>query len=147
MKKQFIKTTAILGLFLVLAISSANAQTAGRVEVNIPFDFSAGKVTLKAGDYSIKRTSGNALVIRSLDGKINALISAPMEIGSRDYKAGQRLVFNQYGDRYFLSQVWLRLDNGLQLFTSGAEVKAARYYRLAKNQAKPQRVEIALQVR
>jgi len=147
MKKQFIKTTAILGLFLVLAISSANAQTAGRVEVNIPFDFSAGKVTLKAGDYSIKRTSGNALVIRSLDGKINALISAPMEIGSRDYKAGQRLVFNQYGDRYFLSQVWLRLDNGLQLFTSGAEVKAARDYRLAKNQAKPQRVEIALQVR
>jgi hypothetical protein len=147
MKKQFIRTTAILGLFLVLAISSANAQTAGRVEVNIPFDFSAGKVTLKAGDYSIKRTSGNALVIRSVDGKTNALISAPMEIGSRDYKAGQRLVFNQYGGRYFLSQVWLRIDNGLQLFTSGAEVKAARDYRLAKNQAKPQRVEIALHVR
>jgi hypothetical protein len=147
MKKQFLRTTAILGLFFVIAISSANAQTAGRVEVNIPFDFSAGKVTLKAGTYSIKRTSGNALVIRSVDGKTNALISAPLAIGSRDFKAGERLVFNQYGDRYFLSQVWLRVDNGLQLFTSGAEAKAARDYRLAKNQAKPQRVEIAMHAR
>jgi hypothetical protein len=147
MKKQFLRTTAILGLFFVIAISSANAQTAGRVEVNIPFDFSAGKVTLKAGSYSIKQTSGNALVIRSVDGKTNALISAPLAIGSRDFKAGERLVFNQYGDRYFLSQVWLRVDSGLQLFTSGAEAKAARDYRLAKNQAKPQRVEIAMHAR
>jgi hypothetical protein len=147
MKKQILRSTAILGLFYMLAIASVNAQTPSRVEVNIPFDFSVGKATLKAGTYSIKRTSGSALAIRSADGKTSALVEAPLTIGSRGSKAGERLVFNQYGDQYFLSQVWLTVDTGRQVFTSGAETKAAREYKLAKNDAKPQRVEIAMHAR
>lgn len=143
MKIQIMRNTAILGLFFMLAIASVNAQTPSRVEVNIPFDFSAGKATLKAGTYSIKRTSGNLLAIRSADGKTTALVNAPLTIGSRDSKAGERLVFNQYGDQYFLSQVWLSVDTGRQLFTLGTETKVAREYRLANKDAKPQRVEIA----
>ena len=143
MKNQVIRSSAILGLFFMLAIATVNAQTPSRVEVNIPFDFSAGKATLKAGTYSIKRTSGNLLAIRSVDGKTTALVNAPLTIGSRESKAGERLVFNQYGDQYFLSQVWLTGDTGRQLFTSGAETKVAREYKLASNDAKPQRVEIA----
>ena len=143
MKNQIMRNTAILGLFFMLAIASVNAQTPSRVEVNIPFDFSAGKATLKAGTYSIKRTSGNLLAIRSADGKTTALVNAPLTIGSRDSKAGERLVFNQYGDQYFLSQVWLSVDTGRQLFTSGTETKVAREYKLANKDAKPQRVEIA----
>jgi hypothetical protein len=142
MKNQIIKTTAILGLFFMLAIASVNAQTPSRIEVTIPFDFSAGKATLKVGTYSIKRTSGNVLAIRSADGK-TTLIDAPLTIGSRDSKTGERLVFNQYGDQYFLSQVWMTVDTGRQLFTQGAEKKAAREYQLANNNAKPKRVEIA----
>jgi hypothetical protein len=144
MKNQIMRNFAILGLFFMLAIASVSAQTPSRVEVKIPFDFSAGKAMLKAGTYSIKRTSANSLAIRSTDGKTIALVNAPLTIGSRDSKAGERLVFNQYGDQYFLSQVWLSVDTGRQLFTSGAETKAAREYRLARNDAKPQRVEIAL---
>jgi hypothetical protein len=147
MKNQIIKTTAILGLFFMLAIASVNAQTPSRIEVNIPFDFSAGKATLKAGTYSIRRTSGNALAIRSADGKTTALIDAPLTIGSRDSKAGERLVFNQYGDQYFLSQVWMTVDTGRQLFTQGAEKKAAREFQLANNNVKPKRVEIAVRNR
>ncbi len=143
MKKQIIRNTAILGLFFMLAIASVKAQTPSRVEVTIPFDFSAGKANLKAGTYSIKRTSETMLTIRSVDGKTTALINAPLTIGSRDSKPGERLVFNQYGERYFLSQVWLTVDTGRQLFTSGLETKVARDYRLANNNAKPQRVEIA----
>src|SRR6267378_3407868 len=142
MKNHVIRTTAILGLFFMLAIASVQAQTPSRVEVNIPFDFSAGKATLKAGAYSIKRMSGNALAIRSAAGK-TTLVDAPLTIGSRDFKAGERLVFNRYGDQYFLSQVWLSVDIGRQLFTSGAEAKAARENKLA-NGKKPQRVEIAV---
>ena len=136
-----------MGLFFMLAIASVNAQTPSRVEVNIPFDFSAGKATLKAGAYSIKRTSANALAIRSADGKTTALVNAPLTVGARDSKAGERLVFNQYGDQYFLSQVWLSVDTGRQLLTSGTETKTARDYRLASNNAKPQRVEIAMHAR
>ena len=147
MKKQILRSTAILGLFFMLAIASVNAQTPSRVEVNIPFDFVAGKATLKAGSYSIKKASGNQLVIRSADGKTTALINAPLTIGSRDSKAGERLLFNQYGDQYFLSQVWLSVDTGRQLFTSGVEAKAAREYRLAHNNPKPKRVEVAARTR
>lgn len=147
MKIQIIKNMAILGLFFMLAIASVNAQTPSRVEVNIPFDFSAGKATLKAGAYSIKRTSGNAVTIRSADGKTTALVNAPLTIGSRDSKTGERLVFNKYGDRYFLSQVWLTVDTGRQLFTSSEETKVAREFKLANGNAKPERVDVALRTR
>jgi len=143
MKHQILKTIAILGLFFMLAMTSVSAQTTGKVEVKIPFDFTAGKATFKAGTYSIKRVSNNSVAIRSLDGKTTKLIDAPLAIGARDSKAGERLVFNQYGEQYFLSQVWVEADSGRQLFTSGAEKKAAQEYKLAHNNEKPQRVEIA----
>ena len=84
------------------------------------------------------------LAISSADGKKTSLPDAPLTIGSRDFKAGSRLVFNRYDDQYFLSQVWLNVDTGKQLFTSRAETRAAREYRLAKKNAKPERVEIAV---
>ena len=147
MKNNIMRSTAILGLFFMLAVASVNAQIPSRVEVTIPFDFSAGKTTLKAGVYSIKRTSANMLAFRSADGKTLALVNAPLTIGARDSKAGERLVFNQYGDQYFLSQVWLSVDTGRQLFTSGAETKVSREYKLANNNAKPRRVEVAMHSR
>ena len=82
MKIQVVRNVAILGLFFVLAIASLQAQTPSRVEVNIPFDFSAGKATLKAGVYSIKRMGTNALAIRSADGKTTALLNAPLIVGA-----------------------------------------------------------------
>ena len=147
MKKRILRSSAILGLFFMLAIVSVNAQTASRIEVNVPFDFSAGKATVKAGTYTVKQLSANTLAIRDLNGKTTAIVSAPLAIGSRDSKAGARLVFNQYGDMYFLSQAWLGVDTGRQLFMSGAEKKAAREYLIADKNAKPQRVEVAARMR
>jgi hypothetical protein len=144
MKNQILRSTAILGLFFMLVMASVNAQTPSRVEVKIPFDFSAGTATLKAGTYRIKTLSDRALSIRSVDGKTTAIVSAPLLIESRNYRGGERVVFNQYGNQYFLSQVWLTFDTGRQLFTSGAETKTAHEYKLANNNAKPQRVEIAI---
>ena len=143
MKNQILKTTAILGLFFMLAMTSVQAQTPSRVEVKVPFDFAIGKVLFKAGTYSFKRVTGNTLTIRDVNGKGTTLFDAPLTIGSRHFRAGERLVFNQYGNQFFLSQVWLSSDTGRQLFTSGAETRAAREYKLAHNDAKPQRVEVA----
>jgi hypothetical protein len=142
MKNQILKTTAILGLFFMLAMTSVQAQ-ASRVEVKVPFDFAIGKVQFKAGTYSFKRVTENTLTVRDVNGKGTTLVDAPLTIGSRDSKAGERLVFNQYGTQFFLSQVWLTSDTGRQLFTSGAETRAAREYKLAHNDAKPKRVEVA----
>ena len=146
MKTQISRSTTILGLFFMLSIASISAQTP-RVEVNIPFDFSAGKATLKAGSYTVKKISENTIAIRTADGKTTAFVNAPLAIGLRDSKAGERLVFNKYGEQYFLAQVWLSVETGRQLFTTSTETKAAREYRLAHKNAKPGRVEVALQPR
>jgi hypothetical protein len=142
MKNQILRSIAIFGLFFMLAMTSVQAQTPSRVEVKVPFDFTIGKVLFKAGTYSIKNASDNMLAVRNIDGKTTKLVAAPLSIESRDFRAGARMVFNQYGNQYFLSQVWLTSETGRQLF-SDAEIKAAREYKLAHNNAKPQRVDIA----
>lgn len=140
MKNQILRSIAIFGLFLMLAMTSVQAQS--RVEVKVPFDFAIGKVQFKAGTYSFRKVTDNTLTVRDVNGEGTTLVDAPLTIGSRSSKAGERLVFNQYGTQYFLSQVWLSSETGRQLFTSGAEKRAAIDYKLAHNDKKPQRVEI-----
>jgi hypothetical protein len=141
MKKVISRTITMAGLFFALAVVAVQAQTPSRAEAELPFDFTAGKATLKAGSYEIKRL-GNAISIRTADGKKTVLANAPLLIGSRDRKGGARLVFNRYGDLYFLSQVWLSVDSGRQLFPSEAESRA-REFQFSKG-VKPARVEVAL---
>ena len=142
MKKTVTTIIAAVGLFLTMAVTSASAQTPTGAEVNIPFDFSAGKASLKAGTYVIIRKSDSMLQIRHANEKRTILVNAPLTIGSRDYRAGERLVFNRYGDEYFLTQVWFTADQGKQLLPSNAETSAAR--ELVKRNMKPERVEIAV---
>jgi len=142
MKKTVTTIIAAVGLFLTMGVVSVSAQTPTGAEVNIPFDFSAGKASLKAGTYVIIRKSDSMLQIRHANEKRTILVNAPLTIGSRDYRAGERLVFNRYGDEYFLTQVWFTADQGKQLLPSNAETSAAR--ELVKRNLKPERVEIAV---
>lgn len=142
MKKTVTTIIAAVGLFLTVAVASVSAQTPTGAEVNVPFDFSAGKASLKAGTYVITRKSDSMLQIRHANEKKTILVNAPLTIGSRDYRAGERLVFNRYGDEYFLTQVWFTADQGKQLLPSNAETSAAR--ELVKRNLKPERVEIAV---
>jgi len=139
--KILVRNTVALGVFFILALVTVQAQTE-RGQVNIPFDFYAGTAKLKAGDYQVKRMSDNAVAIRSADGK-TVLVNAPLTIGARDSKSGRRLVFNRYGDRFFISQIWLDVDSGRQVIPSKEEIRIAKDERLA-NGAAPQRREVAL---
>jgi hypothetical protein len=133
MKHQIFKLTAIFAILLGLAVTGVQAQAPSKVEVNIPFAFSAGKTTLQAGVYSIKRMSGNYLALRSVDGKSTVILNAPVNLTSLDDKA-ERLVFNKYGDQYYLSQIWLTVDTGRQLS-------------VRKKAAQPEIVELSLRRR
>jgi hypothetical protein len=116
MKVNIYKIFAILGIFFGFAVVSVQAQAPSRVEVNIPFEFSAGKTTLKPGVYSIKRMSGNLLSLRNTEDKSEAVIlNAPVNLTSTDPNAVERLVFSKDGERYLLSQIWLTVDTGRQL--------------------------------
>ena len=125
------RLVAILGIFLGFAVLSAHAQAPSKVNVNIPFEFSAGKTTLPAGVYSIKRMSGNNVRLRSEDGKASVILNAPVTNSSSDPNAVERLVFEKYGDQVALSQIWLTADTGRQVWTN-------------KKGQKSQRIEIAL---
>ena len=133
MKNQIYRIIAIFGIFLGLAVLSAQAQAPSRVEVNIPFEFSAGKTTLKPGIYSIKRMSGNLVSLRNAEDKSSVILNAPVNLTSSDTNAFERLVFDKDGDRYLLSQIWLTVDSGREL---PAKTKAAR----------PERIELSLRM-
>jgi len=131
MKNQIYRHVAIFGMFLGLAVASVQGQTPTKVEVNIPFEFSAGKTTLKAGKYTIKRMSGDNLALRNEDGNSSAILNAPLTLTSRDPKAIERLVFYKTGEQYFLAQIWLTADTGREVWTK-------------KKGAQSERIEIAL---
>ena len=116
MKNKIYRVIAIFGMFFGFAMVNAHAQAPSKVTVDIPFEFSAGKTTLHAGVYSVKRMSGDLVTLRSEDGKSTVILRAPVTNTSNDPKAIERLVFGKQGERYFLSQIWLTADTGREVW-------------------------------
>ena len=141
MKYTGLRTIAMLGLFFVLAVMTANAQTGGRIEASVPFDFAAGETKLKAGDYTVKRLSKDALQLSNAQTKTSVIVMAPLTIQQTRNDAPERLVFKRYGNEYFLSQVWTnRAADGRGLFASKTENRLAK--QMDKTRQRPQAVEI-----
>jgi hypothetical protein len=146
MRKQLFGTFAILSLFLALTVISVQAQSKNRITAHVPFAFQIGDKTLPAGDYSVKRISQNALLVQSADGEVSVIAQASGSVqnNANEKPSTEKLVFRQYGDQYFLAQVWMiRGNTGRELNMSDAERKAADNLKLAQNGAKPQMVEVA----
>lgn len=134
MKNQIYRAIAIFTVFFGLAVVNVHAQAPTKVQVNIPFEFSAGKTTLQPGVYSIKRMSGNYLQLQSIDGESAVILNAPLTLTSNDPDAVERLVFDKHEDQYYLAQIWLTSDTGREVFV---KTKAG----------KPERIEISLRAK
>ncbi len=128
MKRQMLTLVGVLGM--LLAAGSASAQTI-KVKADVPFNFIINKATLPAGEYtlmSVGSESGRTLSIRSADKQNQALVLAN-HVESRTACDKTKLIFNRYGDRYFLSQVWVAgNDSGHQLPRSSRETEVAMDY-------------------
>jgi hypothetical protein len=107
MKRQIITTIAI-GMFITaIAVASARAQNAGTLMVTVPFEFSVSGKTLPAGNYLVrKEDSRTSLRIQNRDGSSTAFVLVS-PINGRDIQNESKLVFNRYGNQYFLAQVWV----------------------------------------
>jgi hypothetical protein len=136
MNNKTYRFVAILGIFLGLAVASVHAQAPNKVEVDIPFEFSAGKTTLPAGVYSIKRLAGNNVTLQSKDCQSSVILNAPVTNNSTDPNAVEHLVFERYGDQYALSQIWLTADTGRQIWTNKKGEKSERIEIAFRNFAK-----------
>jgi hypothetical protein len=150
MTKKLYSTFAMMGLFLMLAVVSVSAQSRGKIDVNVPFDFSFNNQTLPAGAYSIRQISQNSMLVESADGqkRVIAQVTGRVQLDANEKASNEKLVFHQYGNQYFLSQVWMvRGSDGRELNQSRAERQAAKELKLAMNGAKLKKVEVAARAR
>jgi len=101
------KTNMIRNVSLaLLAAASMFAQVFPKIEVNVPFGFHVGDTMLPAGQYSVDTQMRPDIIrVRSADTSQSvAILTNGGGRMTRDTKP--KLVFNRYGDQYFLSQVW-----------------------------------------
>lgn len=104
-----------VGMLVVAAgLSSANAQATQSAV--IPFAFHVGDQSFAAGEYEVRCTNPSSdrkvLQLRSKDGSQSVLIQTNSVIDKSNSDA--RLVFNQYGNRYYFSQAWMAGTIGMQ---------------------------------
>jgi hypothetical protein len=111
--KTRILNLAVLVALVVLLPAMLHAQMAIRqqlFQVDIPFAFVAGGVHLPAGHYSVYHPGDPYLiVIEKDDGRARAMAYVHPSATSPS-ESSTKLVFNKYGDQYFLSQVWTEPD-------------------------------------
>ena len=87
----------------ILIAQVAYAQT---VSVKVPFAFHAGASQFPAGEYTVDTQAGKVpILVRSADRRQGAFVSSIAAISTAS-RTKASLVFNRYGDEYFLAAVW-----------------------------------------
>jgi len=93
------------GALLALGVTFASAQ----MQANIPFNFSAAGSNLVAGEYTLETTGGTDQILQMCTLRQHRCIFViASQIASQQQYVPAKLVFNRYGDQYFLSEIWSR---------------------------------------
>ncbi len=92
---------AFLASTMGAAVSTAAAQ--GTSTVNIPFAFHVGSTLMPAGVYRVQSLDQRVFRLYSEDRDRSALALATTTSGST--APAKKLVFNRYGNHYFLSAI------------------------------------------
>ena len=121
------RISAMALLSLASLLTAGSAMAADRAQATIPFAFNVGDMVLPAGDYTISdagwRPSG-VIELRTADAK-HAVLATAFNDDKKPVNAGE-LVFNKYGDKYFLSEVLCPAGGmNVKLTTSKLEKRAS----------------------
>ena len=125
MKNAICRITGMLALALLAATQTVRAQEP--VLVNIPFAFTAGQMTLPAGEYRVQdfRVGSSVLVIQRTDTRESMLVTS-MAASANGPQDKTKLIFHRYGSQYFLAQVWRAGESrGRELLESAREKEQA----------------------
>ena len=118
------------GALFTLGVTFASAQ----MRAKIPFDFMAAGSNLVAGEYTLETTGDTDQVLQVCNlQQHRCVFMIASQVASKAKNDPGKLIFNRYGDQYFLSEIWSRsLVRTLpqdrrerQLAKSGAEPVAA----------------------
>ena len=120
--QQFLSFLLLPVFALTIFAGKASAQIDGDLDAEIPFQFHVGTRELPAGKYRIHldEASLRIMEITSADGSASALFQV-QESDVKSAPAQSELIFNKYGDNYFLSKLY---DEGNP---SGSQVIESRY--------------------
>jgi hypothetical protein len=132
---------AFLIAVAVLLTAALNAQIPIRqplFRVDIPFAFMAGGAHLPAGHYHVYHPGDPYLIVLERDDGQARAMAYVHPSATKNGEAATKLVFNKYGDQYFLSQVWTEQDREVhQCFKCRLE------HHLMAEASKPQVVVLA----
>ena len=153
MKSQSLKLYAaafVLGLAAIFASAgSAAAQTAMTFETS--FDFQVGKEKMEAGKYRLQRLDYGRYLLRNTGTKDSVIIATRAQSNKNDDSAGEHIVFNRYGETFFLRRIVDRVN-----MTAANEIPESNYEenirkssaeseeKLARKAGKPARVSVNL---
>jgi len=124
MKRLIFRTLEALGAAVLLLAPAVYAQTLA----DVPFDFQVGYDRMPAGEYLVQPTQfgSPAISITNRQTRETKMVLTDTITAGNLSDTG-KLVFNRYGDRYFLSQVWRAgFSTGCLLHKSKAEREIAR---------------------
>ena len=98
------RITAIAFFVLAALVTAGSAMAQDHaVKANVPFDFTVGNAHVPAGTYTILSTGSPVIVeLRNDSGKVHIFGSA---YASGKEPTRSSLVFDKYGDRYFLHEI------------------------------------------
>ena len=119
-----ISTIGLLTIASLAACTGAIAQQPA-LKANIPFDFTVGDTWMPAGEYTISLPLRQIVQLRSADLAKTATIATSQSFHESD--SGSKLVFDKYGDQYFLHRVLCPTVTSLNLdLPQGKAEKQAR---------------------
>lgn len=125
MKKQNLKLfiSSLLFVFVVsISTTSIFAQSDKIMKIEVPFSFYVGNQEFSAGIYDLSRNSEGSFLVRSADGRQKVIAPTPSGYRIKQAVSAERIVFNRYGDKYFLRQIFSnRAAEGFGLSESKAE--------------------------
>ena len=117
--------SSLIAMVFALAIypTQAHAQIIGELQANIPFQFHVGNTKFPAGEYRIHVLDDSDLTtmeISSMDDSASALFQV-READTNSEPTKTELLFNKYGNRYFLAELFDQENS------SGSKVAESRY--------------------
>lgn len=136
-----LRTVIVVSSLAFLPI--ARAQTTDRtMSVNVPFGFELGNQHFAPGVYTIKTPVQHVVEVQ---GRSNAGMILAIEDESNKPTKTTKIVFDRYGDHYFLRQIWFHAEETayMKCPESKAE-KEAKRGDFASIQKHASNVEIAM---
>ena len=151
MKSQSLKLFAmafVLGLVSVFATVSASAQS--KIYFEAPFEFHVGGDTLAAGKYELLKMEYGKYVLKSVETQKGRIVLFDVALNNADESAAGRVVFNRYGETYFLRGLFANQGAaGQETFESKYEKavrkgSAEKQNQLAEGKMKPEQISVKI---